>query len=532
MKIWINNSGIILTPSRRWHRKTMDDTTRNKINSLGANGLALVVRILNAVFSPPHDLFSRIVAGGWLAGLVLAGIVIWGLFFSWGDIPFDFHDWAEVTGPRYALLADAVDQGVLPLHADNTTALRGVTDRYFSIPDTPFSPQYLLLRYLEPGQYIFLDTLLFYLIGTAGLLLIFRKYRLSPFVFTILFLLFHFNGNVVNHLAVGHSIWVGHFLLPYFVLLVLHLVERQTAGWKWVLGMSLLFVVVMMQGYFHLYIWSLIFLGVLALFNWRLVKPILLAAVFSILTSLWRLLPPSLILEGISHEYLGGFASASHILTSLMVLHDPDRAFMISSIIFPLAWWEVNYFIGLLGFAVLVIFGLILPLKHSRLKDSLQVQILVPSLVLAVLSIGRIYFFLTRLLPVPPFTGERVTARFLILPLVFLMVLAAIFMQRTLSRNHLKPWHQILGFLLAAVLLHDLVNNIFAWRIRFLDGLLYLFPKMPFEPAQHTIANHADPVYFVMLSGGAAVSVLAFSFLIFMSLRERKRARLLQPAAY
>jgi hypothetical protein len=500
----------------------MNTETKNRTSSLLNMGMRLVESALNALFYPPFDRFSNIVSTAWLAGLIIGGIVLWGVFFSWGNIALDFHDWAEVTGPRYALLKDAVEKGVLPLHAGNTTALRGVTDRYFAIPDTPFSPQYLLLRFLAPGQYIFFDTLLFYLIGTVGLLLIYRKYRLSPFVFTILFLLFHFNGNIVNHLAVGHSIWVGHFLLPYFVLMVFHLVEQQGAGWKWVLAMSLLFVVIMMQGYFHLYVWSLIFLVVLALFNWRLIKPVFIAGLFGVLTALPRLLPPSLTLEGISQEYLGGFASATEVIISLTLLHDPDRAFIIPSKIFPLGWWELNYFVGLLGFAVLVVFGVILPLKHSRLKDSITVQILVPSLILAILSIGRVYWYLLKLFPIPPFTGERVTTRFFILPLVFVTVLAAIFMQRELQKHSLKSWHQILGLMLAALLLHDLAGHMNAWRVRYLDGLVYLFPKITFEPSQHMIANHPDPVYFAMLIGGTAVSLLAFGFLIFMTIRERK----------
>src|SRR5690606_14899939 len=89
---------------------------------------------------------SRYFRAAWMVSLLLFGVLLWGIFFSWGNIAFDFLDWAEVTGPRYALLQDAVRQGELPLHAANTTALRGVTDRYFSIADTPFSPQIILLR--------------------------------------------------------------------------------------------------------------------------------------------------------------------------------------------------------------------------------------------------------------------------------------------------------------------------------------------------------------------------------------------------
>jgi hypothetical protein len=410
------------------------------------------------------------------------------------------------------------------------TALRLVTDRYFAIPDTPFSPQYLLLRFMEPGQYIFFDTLLFYLIGMVGLVILYYRYRLSPFPFTILFLLFFFNGHITSHLAVGHSNWVSYFLLPYFVLLVLHLVERGRVGWRWVLGMTALFTVMLLQAGFHLYVWCLLFLGSLALINLRLLKPILLAGLFSVLAMLPRLLPPALVLEGITHEYLGGFSSVTELINNMIVLYDPHRAMMAGkSIIFPLNWWEVDFFIGLLGFSVLTIFGIVLPLLHDRSRHSLQVQILVPSLVMAVLSVGQIYLFALKVLRFPPFTGERVSSRFLILSLVFITVLAVIYMQRMLEKRAsegrpLQPWHQLLSLGMGSVLLHDLLRHNAAWRIRFLDGLVDLFPKVPFDPAQHTIANHPDAIYFGILIGGTVVSLAVFAFLIFMTLRERKQA--------
>ena len=45
--------------------------------------------------------------------VVLAG---WGYFLNFGDIPFDFHDWAEVNAPRLAFTKDAVEHWQLPLH--------------------------------------------------------------------------------------------------------------------------------------------------------------------------------------------------------------------------------------------------------------------------------------------------------------------------------------------------------------------------------------------------------------------------------
>ncbi len=494
----------------------------------------LAPRALNALFIHPRDRFGWLIAAGFLAGLLLLGLRRWGVFFSWGNLPFDFLDWGEVTGPRYAILQDAITRGVLPLHVGNTTATRGVTDRFFSIADMPFSPQLVLLRFVEMGVYLFYDAILFYLIGFVGLLLLFRRFRLSPFVFSILFFLFNFNGNVVAHYAVGHSIWTGYFLFPFFVLLVWNLVEgaqdgQQSAGWRWVLAFALLSLAVLLQGGLHKWVWMLIFLGVLGMFNWRLLKPVILGGLASVLVALPRLLPPSLALDDITQEYLGGFPTVTELFTNMILLRDPDRAMVAKSFVFPLNAWEVDYFIGLAGLAVIVIFGIVLPLRHNRSRISVAVQILIPSLVLTVLSIGMLYGSLISRFPIPPFTGERVTARIFLLPLVFFMVMAAVWMQRAIDGawREGRPaffWQQALALLLPWVIQHDLQRHMEAWRVRYLDGLVHLFPKMAFDPAQHTVANHADPVYTNLMIGGLAVAVPVLILLVVMAVREGRRA--------
>lgn len=505
----------------------------------GTAAARLGEKLLDAVFYPGADRFSWAVTVAWLASLLVVGGYLWGVFYSWGNISLDFLDWAEVTGPRYALLKDALARGLFPLHAGNRTALRGVTDRYFAIPDTPFSPEIIALRYLEIGQYLFYDTLLWYGIGFAGLLLLRRKYRFSPLVFLLLFLIFNFNGFITGHLAVGHSVYTAYFLLPFFILLVLDLLERERVGWKWVLGFTVLQMAILLQGFFHLYVWCLMFLGLLALFNLRLLRPVALAGIFSALVGLPRLLPPALVVKRITHEFLGGPATVMDLFSSLAVLRDPDRAMILPSKIYPLRWWEVDYFIGLLGLALVVVFGVVVPLYRSRdrgnangegvasggtgVRKPAHLQLLAACLVFTFLSIGQVYGTIIELLPVPPLTGERVSGRFFAISLAALLVLAAIYLQRELDRRRLPAWGQLIMLGLSAMVFHDLNQHLQAWRIRYLDGLVYLFPKVPFDAAQHTISNHADPQYFALLGGGAAAAALALAFLVVMAWKERKR---------
>jgi hypothetical protein len=140
----------------------------------------------------------------------------------------------------------------------------------------------------------------------------------------------------------------------------------------------------------------------------------------------------------------------------------------------------------------------------------------------AVLSIGEMFAKILAVFPFPPLVGERVTSRMLILPLISVLVLGVIFMQRELRLNKAPIWGRVLLLMGGYLMFHDLYQHLQAWRIRYLDSMVKLFPKVPFDPALHTLSNHADPVYFQVLLGGVVVAVLALVFLIVKSLRPQE----------
>ncbi len=125
----------------------------------------------------------------WIAGLWLVGLFLFGQFFNWGNIPFDFHDWAEVNAPRLAFVRDAVIKGVLPLHMPDGSALRNVTDRYMALPDVMLAPQMLLLGVMTVGWFVLVNVWLMYSLGLLGLVQLWKRLRLSPVSFAALFIL-------------------------------------------------------------------------------------------------------------------------------------------------------------------------------------------------------------------------------------------------------------------------------------------------------------------------------------------------------
>ena len=147
------------------------------------------------------------------------------------------------------------------------------TDPYLACPDTLLSPQALLLLFLEPGPFMLANVLFMYTLGWVGMLLIRRRYHLALVPFTALLLLFNFNGHITAHLAVGHSEWVGYFILPFFVLLVLILVDPEgdsataKVGWGWTLSMALVLSAWFCKARSTFSWWCLIFLGGLGLIS-------------------------------------------------------------------------------------------------------------------------------------------------------------------------------------------------------------------------------------------------------------------------
>lgn len=497
-------------------------STSKTSNQWAVQGQRLVnflARVLNTLFVHPSTPLETWVSRAWLAGLFVAGIGLWCVLLNWGRIPMDLTDWAEVSGPRFAFLQNSVISGQFPLHDVNTSGLRGVTDRFLAIADTMISPQIILLRFLTLGQFFLVDTILLYAIGFIGLLLLWKRYRLSPVAFSVLFLLINFNGHLVDHMAVGHANWVGHFLLPFFVYLLLDLLDGAR-GWRWVLNLCLVMFAIFLQGDFHLYIWCLMFLAALGLFYPRLFKPVLIAGIFILLVSMVRILPPVAVLSSMDREFKSGYVSITDLVAALVVLKQPSESYAMKSILTSLGWWEFDLYIGLVGLAFAVYFGLVKPLlERASAKFSNYHELLAPSLVIAILAVGRIYEPFVQFPIIPLLSGERVSSRFMVLPLVMLVVVAIMRFQRELDEKKPGPRVQIVLLGLLLLLAHDLWQHLKLWQV---SNLNTIFTSIPFDPSLHQAGNHPDPAYTTALIAGAVISVLVFAFLIFKASRERK----------
>jgi hypothetical protein len=455
----------------------------------------------------------------WFVFLYLSGIFLWGYFFNWGDIPLDFADWSDITAPRLTYLRDSINKGEWPLHMSNKSTVGGVTDRYQSIPDAYLTPQIFLLKFATVGQWVLVNTLLLYSAGYLGLLWLNRRLKLSNLSITILFILFNFNGHILAHLAVGHATWGGYFLLPWFAGLIFNLMDGER-GWAWAAETSILLLVILLQGSYHQYIWLLFFLGFLALTGRGVFSTVLRAGLFSFLLAMPRLWPPSLIAGEFESRFHGGFVGLADFWQSLATVQSPGETFTAEAFFKPLGWWEMTHYIGIPGIIFIVLFALWGWIDHPGSGKPYQ-RLLVPILGMTALSFSSV-FALLRQIPFPLFAGERVAARMLSLPLVFLFFIAAGGFQRWLERpgpgSHIK-W--LAGVILVCLTGFWLWQNLDTWKI---ISIYPAFPHENFIDWMWTSSNRYDDLLYIRsIQKGLLVCAASLGLLAGFIAVERKR---------
>ena len=458
-----------------------------------------------------------------LVFLYVFGIYLWGKTFSWGRLPLDFFDWALINIPRIDFVRDALRMGVLPLHMADVASLHDISDRFFTLPDVVTTPQMLLLLFLPIEKFVFFDIILHYSISFLGLLWFYKRYRLSIYTFTILFLLFEFNGYIFTHYSVGHFTWAAYFLFPLFFSLVIRFLEGEQ-GWKWVASMSFLLFYMVLAGSQHHYVWLLLFLGVLIITCWRRSKWILLTIALSGLLSAIRLLPPVLQLADYQKKDIFnavyGYPSLAHLISSMILIQLPTESPVkyFSLNVFAENFWDFNFYVGIIGFVFILYFGLFVWLKDTSPKYH---ELIVPVFILIALSIGSTYWAV-RMTGIPLFASERAIMRMISVPIVWLFLIGSIVFQKWWDEKNFQTSQQVVALMALGLMFIDLWNNLKVWRP---TEIKQYFAPVTMNIAGNSVANHADPQYFLVLTIGLAITLITAIFLIVMSWRETQLKR-------
>jgi hypothetical protein len=351
------------------------------------------------------------------ASCLLAGILHWALFLGVPTVlPRESADWPKEFR-YYTVLKQAVTEGRVPYFV--SVSLQD-TRKFLAIPETVLSPQIVLLRWVSIDTFFLIHVLLLQAVGLAACLAIRRRYELSTPSFLLLWLLLGFNGHVTAHLAIGHSMWGGYFLLPWFFLLVLDLVEAERP--RTPIGIGLVLGLMLLQGSFHPFVCCVLFLTVLLLADGASRRRNLEALAWTAGLTLFRLAPAAaILLARRAQDFQTGYASPVDLAAGLAWVRDVQFPRRGAGSMGGLRWWEFDAFVGVVALVWLAIAGLGLGFaKSGRYR-----RLAWPMAVVALLSLDSLYLPLN-LSHLPLLGAERVSSRLLIVPLGFLVVIAAV----------------------------------------------------------------------------------------------------------
>lgn len=432
-------------------------------------------------------------------------------FLNWGDINYNYLDWSE-EGPRYVYIQNALKQRQLPLHIDSPMA---ENERFIGIADTLLVPQFLLINLMSSGQFIVFNTLINYALGFYFMLLLKKRLNWSLGTFLMVTPLAMFNGYILSHLAVGHSMWVNAFLMPLLVLLFLDF-PQDRVDWTWNLHFSLFCLFMFLQGGFHFVLWSLGFVLLYAITKKSRLKPAMIAVLFGALISMIRILPTSVTYVSSGRRFIAGFRTLTDLFLSLIQIQLPEYPQALLNSGLPV--WETDYYIGLLGTAFIIVFGLILPILKNETQHRLKLsEYWFPMIVITILSIGQIWRF-TNYLSIPFSHAERVSSRFFYVPLSFLLIIAGETFNHWQAKFKQWPNKTLLISGTVLIILHDLFQNARLWRV---DRLDTLFTKLDVPVIANVVTKH-DPPYITAIIIGCAVSTITLILLIILSRRKQK----------
>jgi hypothetical protein len=462
--------------------------------------------------SPRNHLWPSIL---WYAGLFLLGIFVFGNFFEWGGHTLEYHDWANVTGPRFLFLRTAVKSGQLPMHISDPSTLHGWTTRYLAVADAFISPQLVLLYRLSIQRFNLANVWILYSLGFAGMLALRNRLRLSPVAFAAVFLLFNFNGDILAHYSVGHATWGGYFLFPWFVWLVMRLLDGERS-WRWTFGVAALLFIIWLQGSFHQFVWLLILLALIGIFVRGTFWAVVRAGFFTFLISAFRILPVLLLYGKTSTAFINGYPSLFALWDSLVNLPQTiNYPFFIQGLGQGVGSWEMTYYIGLLGGLFLLYFGVYRGLLKRNSPFS---PLLVPLGIFLLLTMGQV-FGLLRALPIPLLEGERISSRMFSVVLAFGLIFAAERFQRWLDEGPQPPLALSGSLLALSLMAFELWQDLNIWRIS--NGSKDFWVE--FNDTKWFVKNNpGDTIYYALVFGGLAITVLTFIGLAFMSWRERR----------
>jgi hypothetical protein len=374
-------------------------------------------------------------------------------------------------------------------------------------------------------HFIFFDILFYYTIATFSMIWIKKLLNLSLAAICIFFFLFNFNGYLLAHYSVGHFTWASHFLFPLYFLLMIRF-SQGAKGWRWVVATAFLMFYIVLTGGEHQFVWLLIFMALMIPAHWSRAGWLVTAMLFAGLLSAVRLLPPAMELTRFAWASSATPVGYPTLMSLVQSMIQPVGPAETASPLFIYGYWEYNLFVGIVGALFVFYFGLVKWMNNLDVSGEFSGFILpVMGMVFFALSDS---FSLVKAIPIPLFGGERVSARIIDVPFVFLLIVAVFYFQKWLNeRKHTLPFYVgIAGLFLWLV--HDLYKNSSLWSTDMI-ALISAPTQLDFSQME-LVSNHPDPVYFTVFYVGLAITLISMVALLYLGFREYKQKRDLQKS--
>lgn len=470
------------------------------------------------IFTPtPENFPQKCFHIGGLLILFSVGFAYWCWFFNLGKLTFVAHDWPRFY-KYHSVLKQALTDNVIPYYV--STDFQG-TDRFMAVPEFVLSPQIFLLKYLSIGPFILVHVLILYSLGFVGCLLIKKQFELSLFTFSILFIIFNFNGHIVSHLSVGHCSWGGYFLLPFFIGWLFKLADGEDSK-RQIGKLAFILFAILLQGSLHIFVWCLMLLGLLCIQGKRLRRPVMMIVLLSFFLASCRLIPATITFYDKSHGFISGFPSIAIMIESLVQMRDHTYFIPLGKAVgTEVGWWEFSHYISVMGFATIAYFGIYQRVKSFSSPDPhLFRRFDLPMIVFAVFSLSYMFGPIANL-PVPLINVERNSSRFFIMPLLILTVIACARLQQTLNKHKITS---TTGLLALAGLLHgsfSLGAHSLNWQLINLEGY-FKGNIVDLRASLAPLSQKSEGLYLLSVQSSFIITLLALAALVYLFLPSRK----------
>jgi hypothetical protein len=442
----------------------------------------------SVLFHAPNTVLHRRIRGGLTLLLYAAGVLFLAQFFQVEEVRLASNDWTKEYLYLNAL-RDALTTRVIPWMWSEH--FYHDTSKLFANPEIILTPSILLLRWISNSQFILIHLVIYYTLGFLSCVMIAAKLNFGFLAFALLWLLFNMNGFIIAHLGIGHLQWAGYYLIPAILFLFSRLHERvrknsfrlKTTS----IYISLILFVLFMNGSFHVAIWCMMFMLLSVLWDRFLFANVLYIMILSALLGTFRLLPAALFFPE-NPSFVSGYPSLPILLDALTCIRGRHYPALGGSFE-QLKWWEYTIHIGFVALLLLAA-GLIVAIKRRRAP--LPTPLLAAAGMLFVLSLGDVYALIAT--SGLPFSAlQRVSTRFISIPLLVFFITAIMGIDLMLKENHVW-WKKAVLFGIPFILF-ELLTHTSHWRVDHLETLTKPAHKPALTLRTDPASDYRDSVY-------------------------------------